>query len=380
MSPKTIKYFPGLNALRFFAAFLVVLHHGATIRDKNELGLHFNHLGIFNNGENAVTFFFVLSGFLITYLLMQERHITKNISVKKFYKKRILRIWPLYFLLVIIGAIIFPFLVDLLKIDYQMPYSLSETWYYFVFFLPGLVTYFYGTHLLQPLWSIGVEEVFYIIWAPLVKLFKNKILFLLCSVLLLFLNIKFIGILWIKNDLLNYFMEIYRIEAMAIGGLGAYLIFYKGKQLNNYLLFNKTFQFIIILGIISFLFLNHKISHLQSNAILKVITEQLINFTFLYIIILAAFIDKKIFLFKSSILSYLGTISYGIYMYHMLVIFMIVHLFENQLSKLPEMISFILFYIIVTGLTILISILSKKYFEDFFMRFRPKKEKLQQSS
>lgn len=380
MSPKTIKYFPGLNALRFFAAFLVVLHHGATIRDKYKLELHFNHLGIFNNGEKAVTFFFVLSGFLITYLLMQERYITKNISVKNFYKKRILRIWPLYFLLVIIGAIIFPFLVDLLKIDYQMPYSLSETWYYFVFFLPGLVTYFYGPHLLQPLWSIGVEEVFYIIWAPLVKLFKNKILFLLCSVLLLFLSIKFIGILWIKNDLLNYFMEIYRIEAMAIGGLGAYLIFYKGKQLNNYLLFNKTFQFIIILGIISFLFLNHKISHLQSNAILKVITEQLINFTFLYIIILAAFIDKKIFLFKSSILSYLGTISYGIYMYHMLVIFMIVHLFENQLSKLPEMISFILFYIIVTGLTILVSILSKKYFEDFFMRFRPKKEKLQQSS
>ena len=67
-------------------------------------------------------------------------------------------------------------------------------------------------------------------------------------------------------------------------------------------------------------------------------------------------------------------------MYHMLVIFMIVHLFENQLSKLPEMISFILFYIIVTGLTILVSILSKKYFEDFFMRFRAKKEKLQQSS
>ena len=97
---KNIKLFPGLNSLRFMAAFLVLMHHSETIKSKHGI-VNFDWLGLFKNGGNAVTFFFVLSGFLITYLLLKERHKTATTSIKNFYLKRVLRIWPLYFLLVL---------------------------------------------------------------------------------------------------------------------------------------------------------------------------------------------------------------------------------------------------------------------------------------
>ena len=66
---KRIKYFEGLSALRFFAAYFVVLHHAEQIRRKYEM-VHLKDYSFFNNGSIAVTFFFVLSVFLITYLLL----------------------------------------------------------------------------------------------------------------------------------------------------------------------------------------------------------------------------------------------------------------------------------------------------------------------
>lgn len=55
----------------------------------------------------GVIFFFVLSGFLITYLLLEERRVSATVSIKKFYMRRILRIWPLYYLIVILGLFVF---------------------------------------------------------------------------------------------------------------------------------------------------------------------------------------------------------------------------------------------------------------------------------
>src|SRR4029079_18911166 len=108
---------------------------------------------------------------------------TNNISIRTFYLKRILRIWPLYFLLVFIGTIALPIVFKFLGVAYEMPYTLAQSWFYFVFFLPGLVTFYWGHHFLEPLWSIGVEECFYLLWAPLFKFVKRNILELLFSII-----------------------------------------------------------------------------------------------------------------------------------------------------------------------------------------------------
>lgn len=98
-------YFKGLDGLRAIAAILVILGHVEMIKKI------FNYKNVFDGGGSfflylggdAVTFFFVLSGFLITFLLLKERNDKGVIGVKNFYLRRILRIWPVYYLLFICG-------------------------------------------------------------------------------------------------------------------------------------------------------------------------------------------------------------------------------------------------------------------------------------
>ena len=109
MNSKSI-YFPGLNGIRAVAAIAVVISH-ITIALK-DFGLDPHIFGTFDDGKPkgyilagyGVSVFFVLSGFLITYLLISEKD-SHSIDIKKFYIRRILRIWPLYYLYLIIAVI-----------------------------------------------------------------------------------------------------------------------------------------------------------------------------------------------------------------------------------------------------------------------------------
>src|SRR5258705_10300657 len=95
-------YLKGLNSLRFLAAAFVIISHGQQSIAK--LGFdRFSGMTLFNRGGDAVEFFYVLSGFLITYLLQGELERTGTISIKGFYMRRVFRIWPLYFLIVALG-------------------------------------------------------------------------------------------------------------------------------------------------------------------------------------------------------------------------------------------------------------------------------------
>src|SRR5262249_31635128 len=94
-------YFPGLNTLRFLAAFSVLIQHTESCPELFGLGnkVILGHLCL--TGHDSVGLFFVLSGFLITYLLLTEQGHTGRVRVGKFYLRRALRIWPLYYLTVL---------------------------------------------------------------------------------------------------------------------------------------------------------------------------------------------------------------------------------------------------------------------------------------
>ena len=104
-------YFPGLNALRFFAAFLVFASHVELLKSRNEFENYYYTPTFLELGGSAVTFFFVLSGFLITYLLIIEKDLTGKISSSQFYVRRILRIWPLYYTVVLACFFLFPYIL-----------------------------------------------------------------------------------------------------------------------------------------------------------------------------------------------------------------------------------------------------------------------------
>ena len=105
MTEKKAIHFPGLNGIRAIAAISVILLHS------NQMLPIFNQNPLFKGTEIAelsVVLFFVLSGFLITFLLLEEKERFGKINVKNFYLKRILRIWPPYFLALILAVLLFP--------------------------------------------------------------------------------------------------------------------------------------------------------------------------------------------------------------------------------------------------------------------------------
>lgn len=167
--------FPGLDGLRTILAMLVVLKH---TEDLKYFFPSFPKLGVRSfYGAEAVQCFFVLSGFLITYLLLQEKDRTGQISVRQFYWKRVLRIWPLYFLITALSFFVLPAVVDMTRYSNCMQtFDMQELCMY-LFFLPHWCT------LLSPflvlgasqLWSIGVEEQFYLFWPWAMRVRKRYV-------------------------------------------------------------------------------------------------------------------------------------------------------------------------------------------------------------
>ena len=369
-----VKYFKGLNALRFIAAYLVLIHHSEQIRLKYGL-FNLKSYSIFNNGGLAVSFFFVLSGFLITFLLLKENNLTGKISIKKFYFKRVLRIWPLYFLLVIIGTVVLPICLDFVNTPYEMPYDFNDVILYYIFFSPFMVNIFFGHHLLEPLWSIGVEELFYLIWAPLFFFLKKHIVKLITGVIIIkvFLLLQ-ANYMEVSSNYIEV-LKMLKFESMAIGGAGAVFVFNRKKSIESGLLFSSISQYVMIIIILLRLF---SYDVLTKNTLVfdylfntYILSDLLITTIFVWLIINVSLNPKSVIKLDSKVLNFLGEISYGIYMYHMLIVFTIILLLKNLLNSFNDSISTIIFYFVVTSLVICVSYLSKRFYEDKFLKFKP---------
>ncbi len=255
-----------------------------------------------------------------------------------------------------------------------MPYNIYQTWFYFLFFLPGLVTFFFGHHFLEPLWSIGVEEVFYLIWAPLLKIGKNKILLILISVIVIKSILSFLELYVLPNDLFNFILSTFKFESMAIGGLGAYFLYTREKPINQLFIFKLPIQIFLFLLVIIYLLFHTNINNDLWNILFKtpVISSLIIDALFLYVIICVSTLDNSIIKLRNKWLSFLGEVSYGIYMYHMLVIFATMLFLKQYLIQMSSPWNHLLFYIVVSTFTILISILSKYFFENYFLKLKGK--------
>lgn len=128
-------------------------------RDFGDWGVNGFKLPIVADG---VTLFFVISGFLITYLLLNEQEKSHRVSIPKFYMRRILRIWPIYYFYLIVA------------LSVTTLWSDSNIWYY-IFFganVPFILTV--GIWPIVHYWSIGVEEQFYLYWPWIVKFTQGK--------------------------------------------------------------------------------------------------------------------------------------------------------------------------------------------------------------
>jgi peptidoglycan/LPS O-acetylase OafA/YrhL len=336
----------GLNGLRAIAAIGVVIAHIP------RHGFKFNYLWPRWLGTYSVTIFFTLSGFLITYLLLTEKKQTE-ISIRNFYIRRILRIWPLYFAYLLIAVII---------ICIQAPGKLPGLLPYYLFFaanIPNILST--SLPFLGHYWSLGVEEQFYLFWPWLIKkpvnVFKVMVIFI-CIFFVLRLIARY---LYLKY---GYFIPINalnhtRFDCMAVGGIGAYLCFKKNKL---FLLFtaNKITELVcwLCLGLIA----------VNKYNITPFLNHDIVSLMALGIMVNLSFNDRCIISLENRFFDFLGRISYGIYVIHPLVLIGLKNLLD-WVNMARAWDSFIFFFG-APLLTIGIAWLSYTLFEKRFLRLK----------
>jgi peptidoglycan/LPS O-acetylase OafA/YrhL len=356
-------FLSGLNGIRTIAAIGVLISHVNLALPKFNIK-NFSLFGFSNEGktkgwmlgEHGVTMFFVLSGFLITYLLLKEYKKTNTINIKAFYVRRALRIWPLYYFYLLITILISFFILSS-----ELPSPLSL--FFYSFFLANVP--FINENALPALdhfWSIGVEEQFYLFW-PFLFLFFNK-RFKSIIILLILLQALFRIYIWYKFPFstIALLSVVNRFDCMMFGGLGA-LFYLEKSKLISFLnrKFAQYFSWLIIL-----LLVVNKLNFFNS-----IIEIFLIGFVTMCIIIGQIGIENRIVNLENKIMSYLGKLSFGIYVYHPLLILLFSHFFKNK-GYFSEITFAFMLFIIILGLTIIISHFSYFYFENRFLKLKSK--------
>jgi peptidoglycan/LPS O-acetylase OafA/YrhL len=370
-------FFPSLNGLRFIAAFAVIVHHLEQIKLFFGLpSLFFRWHFIKIVGELGVTLFFTLSGFLITYLLMTEKERFGTISIKQFYIRRVLRIWPLYYLVILLGLFVFPhisfFNVPIYTEGVHYKFGI-KVFFYLVLF-PNIVNnlYAYMPFMAQS-WSIGVEEQFYMIWPWIVKLSKNY-LTVLVSI--------FFGLLLITNILYYFadlsldisqtsnstkavtfaykFLALMRISCMAIGGIGAYFLYNNNTKFLRPV-FLPTTQIAVVVSILAMMFLGVEIPR---------VNHEFYALFFIVLILNLAGNPKSVFSLEFKWLDYLGKISYSIYMWHGVAIILGLHAARFFNPNMDTAFANIIYYLTTFGLTFVIASLSYEFFEKRFLKYK----------
>lgn len=303
-----MKYYPSLNGLRAISIIIVLLFH--LIRYNFRIGLPpALNLPVFEGGF-GVNIFFVISGFLITSLLIQEEEQNGRISIKGFYSRRILRIFPAYFFL-----LFFYWILQLIGLLY-IPSSTWATVLTYTRYIDPDVEWYTG-HI----WSLSVEENFYLFWPAVFLLGKqtrvNFAFFLIIFAPLMRAFLYFHPIRWMMDT-----SPFTRIDAIATG---CYCAFYK-EELINYLkpYWNRLFGFSLLL-----LFALPWIADQGIHAGLGLVFETLGilhgtigNFLVAIIMLYSIFGPRGSWyqVLNSKAFNYIGVLSYSIYLWQQLFV------------------------------------------------------------
>jgi peptidoglycan/LPS O-acetylase OafA/YrhL len=363
-------YFRNLNGLRFFAALAVIFHHVEQYKFWAKMPNVWGNTSIDALGHKAVSLFFVLSGFLITYLLLEENKKTHNIDVRSFYVRRILRIWPLYYVIVLICLFFLPNIFETLSMGGD--FFARNYWVVtllLLLVLPNVVRTFVPNVVGgNQLWSIGVEEQFYLVWPLLIKRFlKNLLTFLFAFIIIkimITLTLEFFATSY-DHVILHKFLRLWillQVEQMAIGAIGAWALFHNRQKILGWIYQPAVFATSCVCIVLLFIFSIHHWWIHYAEAV------------FYAVLIMNLSTNPAIkFSMESKLINTLGNISYGIYMYHTVCITFC--LFTLKYFRIPEY-NYAFFNVLLYSasiiMTIFISYLSYEMFEKRILEFKEK--------
>jgi peptidoglycan/LPS O-acetylase OafA/YrhL len=361
-------YLKGLTPLRFLAAAFVIISHGQ--QSVTKLGIDmFANIVPFRRGDDAVEFFYILSGFLITYLLQKELDRTGTVSIRSFYMRRVFRIWPLYFLIAIIGfgllGVVYP------KMTGEQFFNFP-TWkglLLFFCFMPNLASSMYSVGLLFPLRTIGVEEQFYLFWAPVVKKFRHNLPYLIGGFIVIsyvWYCLLLFGNLPLPEVVLTFFRT-QKFYAMATGaGFGLIQYRYGDRYMRSFLS-SRVAQWLVIVLIVSYYLMGPVDAWAYHFAMCGLYGLLIMNLSLL---------ERPVINLERRVLTYLGTISYGLYACHMLVDYTLrFTLARYHVEKLGHPYLVLSLYLIaLMGGAIVLASISYKHYESYFLRLNTEQQ------
>ena len=363
-------YFPKLDSIRFYAFMLVLVSHlyffcyDATESGNQWLAKY--GVRIFGHGEVGVHMFFALSGFLIMFLAIREFRTKFKFSILGFYKRRILRIWPLYFLTLTLGFAV-------AYIPQGVNHCLSRFWYFL-----GNTCMAEGVPLeinavaIGPLWSVSVEEQFYLLfpflflvclWAY--KKWKKSGAALISAVTLVALVYSFYQ-RYVREqdwDFISY-ASVSVLPSLVLGMALAVAVSMRSEYIGAFV--NKHALFLKILVPILFFFS----IYMKFIGAIGVSLYILMLFACTKILILLSIYSDQTETKISKATRYLGKISYGLYLYHMFVILGVNYLFRNVAGDMSNWGIIGLKSVLIFGGTVGVAHLSYKYIESWFLRYK----------
>ncbi len=367
-------YFPNLDALRFFSFFAIFIAHMVSVLTPDFAG-HTLLLAIIPYfqldaiGLVGINLFFVLSAFLITFLMYEEKAATGYFSFTKYYLRRTLRIWPLYFLIVFIGFVGIPVFKHLQGIPYT---ETANIWYY-IFFISNIHIMYIGepfTPVLAVLWSLAIEEQFYLIW-PFLNTFFPKGREILLFLLLIAGSLAF-RYFHINNGKEMFYHPFSIMSDFGIGGLLAYFSFRKNSLFHMLSNMGKGIIALVYLGLFTLIYFYFHIFHYT----FFYVGERCIWGLFTgFIIFEQCFCKNSLFKFgRIKLFGELGKRSYGLYCYHEIGILAGLNalgfltrynLFLNKLYAEP---------LLALAVTICLAYISYNYFEKPFLKLKSRFE------
>ena len=301
MESKDKEYYSRLDSLRCYAVLAVLFSHFFAPQVTK-------HLFIGNAGVNL---FFVISGFLITDIILkyQTSGISSGIILQKFYIRRALRIFPLYYFYLLITIVFFYNVVSPV-----FPWAVTYCMNIYEMFHPYPLLYYH-------LWSLSIEEQFYIFWPILILVVPNKYLLKVIYTTIFIAVISRLIFTGINHRLFT----ITCFDAFGFGALFAYLkIFDEGllKKILNY----RSILRLSLLGYLAMISLSFFENHLLDVWFRFFIS--IISFYLVGICIFHRNTNRKLFkvLLENPKLQYLGKISYGIYMWYVVAIYISINL------------------------------------------------------
>lgn len=351
-------------------------------------------------GWIGVNIFFVLSGYLITRILVAEKRQPLKIYLKRFYLKRILRIFPLYYLyllgLVVVGLVLGDSLLST-EIFRNLPFLLSYTYNYSSLFALLNEVPVYDSRLYVHLWSLSVEEQFYLVFPFCVFFLSKKYL----RVLLIAIIISVPVLRWLIWELLHssadplvlgkviYDITLTQADSLAFGAL---MVVGKGeiKALFKYRII--LFSLFFVIGLINGLLIFPEESMLRAFALGYEIPDHylirpkvgnIVDYRFVYnltivnigsTVLLLSLLNQtwasRIFL--SRTLVWIGKISYGVYVLHFVINLGLVKVYEilgsRELSLLEESVVLLIYL----AVTLVVSWVSYHFYERRFLNLKSK--------